>query len=201
MKKLLIATSNPGKFQEYKLIFKDFGLNLDLVSLNNLGIKEAPEETGKTFEKNAIIKAKFYYERSGIPTLADDGGIEIDYLNGEPGIKSRRWPGHEATDEELIRMTLEKLKGVSREERGAQLRAAIAIIFSENEINVFEGILRGIIIDGKPTKIIPGYPFRSILYIPEKRKILADFSQEEELEISHRKKALEKALPILKPGL
>lgn len=203
MGKLLVATSNQGKIAEYQEIFKDLLPDLKLYSLNNLGIKEAPEEVGKTFEENAILKAKFYYECSGIPTLADDGGIEIDYLGGEPGVLSRRWPGHDATDEELVQMTFKRLEGVPWEKRGAQLRAVIAIAFDKDHIHTREGIWRGYIVENRSqvARLIPGYPFRSLFYIPETKTVMGELPFEEEVRIGHRRKALEKALPILKTAL
>jgi len=195
MMKLLIATNNPAKIAEYKIILKD--LPLELTTLGDLNIKEGVEEDGKTFEENAIKKAQFYYKLSGLLTLAEDGGIEIDYLNGEPGVKSRRWPGYEATDEELINMTLGKLKGVPPEKRGAQLRAVIALAIN-GQVKIFEAALRGIISEKPVKKIIVGYPFRSLFYVPEINKVLAEADKEEEILISHRKKAIEKLLPIIK---
>lgn len=197
MMKLLIATNNPGKVLEYKEIFKEMAPDIELVSLKDLGIKQKLEETGKTFEENAIQKAKFYYSLSGIPTLADDGGLEIDYLNGEPGAKSRRWPGHEATDEELIQITLEKLKGVPLEQRGAQLRAVIGLIFPGDEkVYTFEGVLRGRIAE-KPIKLrMNGYPFRSLFIPAGSNKYLGELGIN-----AHRQQAVEKALPIIKKYL
>ena len=195
MKKLLIATNNPGKLLEYRTILKD--LSLELVTLKDLNIKANVEEDGKTFKENAIKKAKFYFKLTGLPTLAEDSGLEIDYLNGEPGIKSRRWAGYKASDAELISMTLEKLRGVPLEKRGAQLRVIIAMLVDKT-VKTFEGILRGVIIKEPIEKIIPGYPFRSLFYVPEVDKVLGELTMEEEARIAHRKKALEKAIPILK---
>lgn len=203
MSRILIATSNQGKLREYRSIFKELMPRLQLVSLNDLGIKESPEETGKTFEENAILKAKFYYNIAKIPVLADDGGIEIDYLNGEPGIKSRRWPGHEATDEELVMMTLEKLDGVSAEKRGAQLRAVMAFMPRDGKVYTFEGIWRGSIVENrsKIARLIPGYPYRSLFLIPETGTIMGELPFEEEVKIGHRRKALEKGLSVFKKEL
>src|SRR3989344_660147 len=107
--RLLIATKNPSKAREIKEFLGD---DFELISLADL--KDAPNvrETGKTFEKNAILKAKAYFEWSGIPTVADDAGLEIDYLGGEPGVKSRRWLGYEMTDQEMIDTASEELRGV-----------------------------------------------------------------------------------------
>ncbi len=199
-KRLLLATSNEGKIKEYKEIFKQLGLAIQLISLADLKIKEKVEEDGKTFKENAIKKAKFYYNLTKIPTLADDGGIEIDYLNGEPGIKSRRWPGYEASDEELIELTLKKLKGVPWEKRGAQLRVVIAITLNGETLYTFEGVLRGYIVESKEKagKLIPGYPFRSLFYLPEQEVVLGELPFKDEVKLGHRMKALKGALAILK---
>ena len=198
--KLLIATTNPGKILEYRQILSV--LSVETISLKELGLENIKvEEDGETFEENAIKKAKTFCEAAKIPVLADDSGLEIDFLSGEPGVKSRRWPGYEATDEELIELALGKLKGVEREKRGAQLRCCIAISFpGEEQIYLTEGILRGIITES-PISIIPGFPFRSIFFLPEINRVLGELTLEEETEIAHRKKAMEKMIPILKEKL
>ncbi|MBI2449993.1 MAG: non-canonical purine NTP pyrophosphatase [Candidatus Nealsonbacteria bacterium] len=194
MKKLLVATTNPGKILEYRVLLKN--LPLELVTLKDVNIKDGVEEDGKTFEENAIKKVKFYSQFVDFPTLAEDAGLEIDYLDGEPGVKTRRWLGREASDQELIDLTLAKLKGVPAEQRGARLKTVIALnIFGK--INTFEGILRGVIMEKPIDKIIPGYPFRSLFFVPGVSKVLGEFTMEEEAKIAHRKKAVEKALPLL----
>ena len=163
MKKLLIATTNQGKILEYREIFKDFAIQIELITLKDLNIEANVEEDGETFRENAIKKAEFYSGLSKLPTLSDDAGLEIDYLNGEPGVHSRRWPGYRATDEELMNLALEKLKGVPKEKRGAQLRAVVGLSFpGEEKIYTFEGILRGHIAEKPFQKTLAGYPFRSI---------------------------------------
>lgn len=195
-RKLLIATTNPGKLLEYKILLKD--LPLKLVSLKDLNVEAEAEEKGETYEENAIEKVKFYSRLTKLPTLADDAGIEVDYLDGEPGVKSRFWFGYRATDKELIDIILAKLKGVPRGKRGAQLRMVIALFVpGQEKIYTFKGSLRGIIVE-KPTKTFPGYPFRAVFYVPKIKKVLGELTMEEEAAIAHRKKAIEKALPILK---
>lgn len=197
MKELLIATKNPGKVREYKEIFKQLKIPVKLVSLRDLGIRKGVEEDGQTFEENAIKKAKFYCQSSGLPTLSDDAGIEIDYLNGEPGVRSRRWPGYEASDEEIIEFTLEKLKGVPEKKRVAQLRAVVGLAFPGNEkIYIFEGILRGLIAEKPIKREIRGYPFRSLFLPLGGDKYLGELHI-----VAHRKQAIEKALPIIKKYL
>ncbi len=196
-KTILLATKNPGKILEYKEIMKarpewDF----DLLTLDDVGINDEPEEDGKTFLENAIKKADFYSRLTELPVLAEDSGLEIDCLNGEPGVFSRRWPGHKATDEELVKMTLKKLQGVPRESRGAQFRVLITFKKDkDSESLTAEGILRGIIEEKPTVRIITGYPFRSLFYVPEIGKIIGDMTMKEEAHVAHRKQALEKLMP------
>lgn len=199
MKKLLIATTNPGKILEYKTLLS--GLGIRLTSLKEEGISLDVEEDGKTFEENAIKKAKEYCAVSNLPVLADDGGLEIDYLNGKPGVKSRRWPGHEASDQELIAMTLTKLAGVEWNKRKARLKVVIALAFpSDNKIYTSEGVKEGYI-RKNPLNFTAGYPFRSLFYLPELGKTYSEISMEEEAKIAHRSEALNKLMPILKNKL
>lgn len=202
-KKLLIATSNKGKFREYQVIFQELWPELEILSLRDFAISENPEESGTSFEENARLKAEFYFRRFNIPTLADDGGIEIEYLGGEPGVKSRRWPGYEASDEELVRMTLEKLAGVPFEKRAAELKAAIAFVPRMGTVYTFEGVWSGFIVEerNKKATLQPGYPYRSLFFIPETGKVLGELPFEEEVRIGHRRKALERALAVFKREL
>lgn len=198
MKELLIATTNPGKILEYKAIFKEFNLDIKSISLEDLKISQRIEETGQTFEENAIQKARFYHDFSGLATLADDAGLEIDYLGGKPGVKSRRWPGYEASDEEMMQMALDKLDGVPFEKRIAQLRAVVALIFPGDEKNyTFEGVLKGYIAETPMEgRVVAGYPFRSIFIPMGKDNYLGEMSV-----VAHRKQAIEKALPTIKKYL
>lgn len=197
MKKLLIATGNPGKVREYKEIFKQLKLPVRLVSLKELKIKQKAEETGKTFRENAIIKAKLFSALSNLPTLSDDAGIEIDCLKGEPGVRSRRWLGYEMTDEEIINTALKKLKGVPKEKRSARLKAIIGLNFPPSKkIYTFEGTLKGFIAEKPIKKRLKGYPFRSIFIPAGDKKYLGQSDI-----VAHRKKAVEKSLPIIKKYL
>jgi XTP/dITP diphosphohydrolase len=197
MKKLLIATTNKGKISEYREIFKELDISLELVTLKDLDINMDVEESGRTFEENAVLKAKFYFNLSSLPTLSDDAGLEIDYLNGEPGVHSRRWPGYRATDDELMNLALEKLKGVPEDKRGAQLRAVVGLSFpGEEKVYAFEGVLRGRIAQKPFRKTLAGYPFRSIFIPVDSDKYLGELHI-----VAHRKQAIEKALPIIKKYL
>ncbi len=196
MKKIFIATKNPGKILEYREILKKYFF--EILTPQDFNILDEPEENEKTFEANAVNKARFYSAFSDLPVLAEDSGLEIDYLDGEPGVLSRRWPGYTATDEELVRIALDKLNGVPWEKRGAQFRVVMALKFpSEDNVLTSEGILRGYLTEEPRAKIIPGYPFRSLFYVPEIGKTLGELTMADEAKIAHRKKALEKFLPRL----
>ncbi len=180
---------------EYREIFKN--LPVDFVTLKDLDIKDEPIEDGLTFEENAVKKANFYSQFTDLPVLAEDSGLEVDHLNGEPGVYSRRWPGHEASDEELIEMLLSKLNGVPEAKRGAQLRVIVALKLSKNHHPVLsEGILKGHIIEAVISKRIPGYPYRSLFYAHKINKVLGELSMEEEAKIAHRIDALGKLKPL-----
>ena len=125
--RLLIATGNPGKMREYQGLLRD--VPFELVSLQDLGINHEVDETGETFEQNAWLKASEYAAISGILTLADDSGLEVDALSGEPGVRSARYGGDSCTnDQDRVALLLKNLENVPREERGARFRCVIAIV-------------------------------------------------------------------------
>ncbi len=160
MSKLLIATHNPAKFNEFVHLLGNY--KLDLVSLSDLSIKAKAPEEADNFKDNAMAKARFYYNLAQVPTLADDSGLEIDALDGWPGVSSRRIFGvdnHEATDEELIQETLRRLQGVPWEKRTAHFSIATALILSQDELYTAEGQgLAGYIGERPAITRIPGYP-------------------------------------------
>ena len=181
--KILVATKNPSKLKEMR---EFLGGGFELISLADLPGAPEVEETGSTFRENALLKARAYFEWSGLPTIADDGGLEIDFLNGEPGVVSRRWPGYEATDQELIDMALEKLKGVSREKRTAHLTTVGAFYDGQHELSEIASI-DGYITEEQLVDCNPGYPFRAIFWIPEKKCLYQHLTPEEHEEVNHRK--------------
>lgn len=188
MKQLLIATHNPAKIEEYRKLLANSGFKL--ISLSDLGISDEPVEDGKTFKENAEKKARFYFEKSKISTLAEDGGFEIDYLHGEPGVKSRRWPGHEATDQELIDLTLKKLQGVPEEKRDCRL-IVVAAYFNGKDLKFGQGFVTGSILEKADSRIQAGFPFRSLFWSKDFDKLLLDLTPEEHQLINHRKTALQ----------
>ncbi|MEM2772316.1 MAG: non-canonical purine NTP pyrophosphatase [Candidatus Pacearchaeota archaeon] len=188
--KILIATHNKAKLEEIKWGLSDLR-NIEILSLEDFKIFESPEEDGETFRDNAYKKAKFYSEIAKIPTIADDGGLIIPYLNGEPGVKSRRWLGYEASDEELINHTLKKLKNVSGEERLAYLQTCVCFYDPHKEILILEEEkIEGYIAYEPSKKRIAGYPFRSLFIVKEFNKYYDELSEEEHFKINHRLQAL-----------
>lgn len=193
--KLLIGSHNPAKVNEYKKYLSD--LDLEIVSLNDLNIKEEAPENGKTFKENAIKKAKFYHDLTSLMVVTDDSGLTIDALNGEPGVKSRRWLGHKMTDEEMIQTVMEKMKNVPEGKRGCQLVAVIALVTEDGKIYTQETQINGVIAAKALPQIIPGFPPRSFFYLPQLKKFYLELTTEEHEKINHRKIALLKMKPIL----
>ncbi|MBX4205096.1 MAG: non-canonical purine NTP pyrophosphatase [Candidatus Doudnabacteria bacterium] len=187
MKKLLLGTTDKGKIEEYRKLLSD--LPMEFVSLNDLGIAEKPEVTGKTFEENAVLKAKFYYEKSGIPTLVDDGGLEIEALNGEPGVHSQRWLGHEMSDEELIGEVMKRMEGQTN--RGCRLNLVVALA-TPFGIMTSDAAVEGVIAETIADKKIEGNPYRSLMYFPNYDKYYCDLTDQEHEILNHRKHALDK---------
>lgn len=203
MKKLLIATNNPGKLSELSKFLSD--LPVQLVSLKDIGSSDAVKETGKTFEENAVLKAKYYCQRSGLATLADDGGAEIDALNGEPGVKTRRWihGDRESTDQELIAYTLKRLEGIPKEKRGMQLRLVLALALPNRNVYLSEDRIRGIVAEKPHGQAYEGFPFRRLMYLPEIGKYYNHtvLTPQENLKYNHRLRALNKIKKFLKEYL
>lgn len=198
--KLLIATTNPGKLAEIKRFLAD--VPVQLVSLKDVGITDSVEETGSTFEENAILKAKHYAKESGLATIADDGGFEIDALGGEPGVKSHRWihGDREDSDVELIAYTFEKMKDIPESKRGAKLRAVLALVLPNGEIHTATAATIGVVPDKPSQDRVAGFPYRSVLFIPEIGKYYNQdlLTPEETAKYNHRKRALEQLKPYIR---
>jgi XTP/dITP diphosphohydrolase len=195
MRRLLIATTNPAKLAEYRLLLRD--IELDLVSLSDLGIVEAPEESGATFEENALIKARYYFELARTATLADDGGLEIDALGGEPGVRSHRWlnSGGDDSDEALVDEVMRRMKDVPVGRRSARLRAATALIYDDGarvHRRVAEAAIEGVIAERPYPVLRAGFPYRAVLFMPERNCFVGELGDEEEAKISQRRVALAK---------
>ncbi len=194
MAKLLIASRNPGKIRELKAVVSRYVD--EVVTLDDLGVSEEPVEDGETFEENSLIKANFYWQRAHIPTLADDSGLEIDALQGQPGVHSRVWHGQRLTDEELRNEILKLLQGIPEQERTARLRTVVTLRINQDMNFQSELAHPGIIRDSR-LPIDPGYPYRSIFWLPELKKFYCELTPEEHEKINHRRKAVEKLLPYI----
>ncbi len=213
---LIYATSNPGKIIEIGRHFGFHGLTVSKLS-DFTDISLEPKETGTTLGENALIKAKAYAEvLSKLPTISgeqfivisDDTGIFIDGLNGEPGIRVRRWKGYKMTDEEIIYHTLESMSNLSSEGRRATFRTVLcAVLVDENGVIknpiTVEGSLEGRILEKDAPQRIIGFPFESLFFVDEYNMLLGDLhrlpdDQKHRGLFNHRERALEKIVPIIK---
>lgn len=194
--KLLIATTNPAKQEEIKEALQSLkDRKIEFFSLADLNIEQEPKETGDTFEENAKIKAKFYAEKAGMPAIADDGGLEIDILGGQPGVKSRRWPGYEAGDKELIKYALKKLQGVPLRKRAAKLVTCVCLYHPQTKkFFCQKESIDGFIAQKPSRKPTRGYPFRTIFIVKKFNKYYDDLTKEQHQKINHRLKAVKKLL-------
>jgi XTP/dITP diphosphohydrolase len=193
MRALLLATSNPHKLEEFRAIFVD--LPLRLFSLNDLQLDIEVEETGTTFAENAELKARTYAQASGLLTLADDSGLEIDALRGDPGVQSARYLGRETSYEERFSRILQQLKGLPMDQRTARFRCAIALAEPSGNTRVVEGAIEGVIADSPRGK--NGFGYDPIFYLPEFGKTFAELAPEHKNRISHRARAAQSARELL----
>jgi XTP/dITP diphosphohydrolase len=194
MKRLLVATHNPAKIDELKFGLKQLeNRGIEVVTLNDVRVEEEPEETGATFKDNALLKARFYSKKTGLPTLSDDGGLVIPHLNNEPGVKSSRWLGRKATDHELIVYTLKRLQGVPHKERGAYLELYLCYYDPVTKNSLFENERIYGHMETKPfDKYKKGFPYRALLVVDRFNKYYDDLSEDEHQIINHRLIALKR---------
>lgn len=202
IKKLLIATHNPAKIKEISIGLDPLSKKgMKLLTLNDLKINQDTKETGKTFKENSILKAKFYTALTSLPSVADDGGLIIPYLNNEPGVKSKRWLGYDASDEELIQYTLKRLESASKSDRTAYLQTCICFYKPEQNPQVSgnpEGFIifceqekiKGHIAEKPSPRRVPGFPYRALLIVDEFNKYYDELTEDEHHKINHRLKAL-----------
>lgn len=186
MKKVIFATGNQGKMKEIREILGD--LDIELLSLKDAGIQADIVEDGKTFEENAQIKAKTICDLTGEIVLADDSGLEIDYLNKEPGIYSARYMGEDTSYRIKNANLIERLNGVPDEKRTARFVCAIAAAFPDGTMKTVRATMEGRI--GYEEKGENGFGYDPIFYLPEYGCTSAELSMEEKNKISHRGKAL-----------
>ncbi len=185
MSKILIASKNPGKMREIKEIFS--GLPFDILSLSDFGDDTDVKETGKTFEENAVLKARTIGRKTGLMTLADDSGLEVDALGGKPGIYSARYTM--GTDEDRVKKVLKEMSGIPKKKRTARFIAVVALYNpQEDKVFTFRGESEGCITQKPSGK--NGFGYDPIFYNFDLEKINAEASPAEKNNVSHRARAL-----------
>jgi len=186
--RIVFATGNPDKMREFREIFAD--LDAEILSMKEAGAAADPDETGTTFAENALIKAEAVRAllKDDSIVMADDSGLCVDFLGGEPGIYSARWLGRETPYSQKNAELIRRLEGVTGEKRSARFRAAIACILPDGTHLVTEGAMEGLIAE-KPAGG-HGFGYDPILYLPEFGKCSAELTDDEKNAVSHRGKAL-----------
>jgi len=194
MPKLLLATNNKAKVREYKDLLKD--LLFELVSLAELGINTRVNEVGESLEENARLKATTLARESQLLVLADDSGLEVDALGGEPGRLSARYAGEGASDKDRINYLLARLKDVPGEKRSARFRCVIAIARPDGEVELCSGECHGFItLEPRGEE---GFGYDPIFYLPELGKTMAELPLEVKNQVSHRGQAARQAIQLLR---
>ncbi|PID00695.1 XTP/dITP diphosphatase [Sporosarcina sp. P29] len=186
MNEVLIATNNKGKAKDFEVLFRPLGITV--LTLQDIEESIDVEETGTTFVENAILKAETVANLLGKVVIADDSGLEVDVLNGEPGVYSARYAGEPSDDEANIDKLLAKLVEVPETARQARFRCVLAIAGPGIKTTTYSGSCEGIITDERQGT--NGFGYDPIFYVPNKEKTMAELSAEEKSAISHRGAAL-----------
>lgn len=186
MTKIILASNNQNKVKEVKAILD--GMDIEVISLKEAGIDIDIEENGTTFEENALIKARAVCRLTGDVTMADDSGLEVDYLDGQPGVYSARFMGHDTSYDIKNKAIIDKLEGVEESSRSARFVAAVAVVFPDGRELVTRGTMEGLI--AREPAGENGFGYDPIVYLPEYGKTSAQLSPEQKNSISHRGKAL-----------
>ena len=193
MRNLLLATTNTHKLHEYRAIFSRIPLRL--LSLHDIQLDMDVEETGTTFVENAQLKAIAFAQASGLLSLADDSGLEIDAMVGAPGVYSALFAGKDATYAERFRLILEQLHGLPAEQRTARFRCAIAIAEPSGYCRIVEGTMEGILAEEPRGE--NGFGYDPIFLVPALGKTNGELDAEQKNRISHRGRAAQLAVPLL----
>ena len=186
MSRIIFATGNEGKMREIREILA--GMETEILSMKEAGLQSDAEETGTTFEENRIMKAKGMGARTDDIVLADDSGLEVDYLNKEPGIYSARYLGEDTSYDIKNQAILDRMKGVPKEKRSARFVCAIAAVLPNKEVLVVRETIEGYI--GYEVAGCNGFGYDPIFYVDEFGCSTAELSEEEKNKVSHRGKAL-----------
>ncbi len=194
MLSILLASTNAGKIREYRSLLS--GLGYPLVTLTERGISKVVTETGSSYEENARIKATAYAELGHLITLADDSGLEVDALGGEPGVHSARFAGEDATDADRVRVLLARLDGIPWEKRTACFKCVIALATAEGRLELCRGECQGRI--AFEARGESGFGYDPIFYLPRIGKAMSELPLEVKNKISHRGRASQKVHEALK---
>jgi XTP/dITP diphosphohydrolase len=195
MRRLIVATENEGKRREIALALALAGTEMDVRGFDAMEDQTPVPETGATFEENARIKARAWSSRTDALVLADDSGLEVDALNGDPGVRSARYGGPELNDEGRMNLVLERLTGVPEDERTARFRCVLALAQDGKILETFEGV-----VDGKITtepRGTNGFGYDPIFFHPPSGCTTAELTTEEKQRISHRGQALARLVAAL----
>ncbi len=194
MKKIVLATGNQGKVREMADLLSDFGFYV--VAQSEFNVSDVAE-TGTTFVENAIIKARHAAKKTGLPAIADDSGLEVDYLNGAPGIYSARYAGEGASDQDNIDKLLEAMQGVAEEQRSARFHCVLVLMRHENDPTplICHGSWEGRILTAQSGE--NGFGYDPVFYVPEEGCASAQLEPARKKQLSHRGKALQKLFAAL----
>jgi XTP/dITP diphosphohydrolase len=193
MQKLLVATHNPGKVREYRSLLAE--LPLEVTYLDAEGITLEVDETGETFAANAILKATTYARTTGLWTWADDSGLEVDALDGAPGVHSARYAGPDATDADRYRKLLDALTGIPWAQRTARFQCVVALADPDGDVKTTEGQCEGVIAFGPIGE--HGFGYDPVFYMPDYEATMAQLSPEVKNVVSHRARAAQAAAVLL----
>jgi len=193
MREIIIATKNKGKVRDFEQLFS----NKDIRVKSLLDFPELPEveETGTTFTENAIIKAEAISKKFKKIVIADDSGLSVDALSGQPGVYSARYAGPNKSDEENIQKLLKELEGVPQAERTGRFHCALALVIPNGETHIVEGTCEGLITDEPIGE--HGFGYDPIFFVEALGKTMAELTSEQKNEISHRANALQKLVPLV----
>ncbi len=194
MQKILIATQNAGKFKELMEVLHD--LPFEFISLTDAKITGDVDESGETYEANAILKAEYFGRKANLPTIADDSGLHVDALAGELGVKTRRWgAGSEASDQEWLDYFLKRMARETN--RRAEFVSVVALYWPGKPTQTFRGECKGVILPKPQVALEPGVPLSSVFLADGQTQVFSALPKSEKNRISHRGQAIKKCTDYL----
>jgi len=194
--RIVLATGNPGKLAEFAAALEPVGF--EVVGLDALDDRTPVKETGETFEENARLKAEGYSARTDLPVLADDSGLEVDALGGEPGVRSARYGGAGIDDRKRYELVLERLRGVAPEKRTARFRCVLALARAGRTVGIFEGVVEGRISD--EPRGDGGFGYDPVFFHEGIGRTFGEIGREEKETLSHRGQAIRRFVEAVRQG-